>query len=362
MHVEKLPSGKWRAEVRVRGHRRRTAAVDTRNEALQLGAELTLQMGGAPPVTTRVTVGDLVAAHISNVEFSGASPVTGQLYRDVVANVIPNEFLTRPAEDVTPPHLLALYRTLSASFSAHRLRQVHVVLSGAYRAAMGHGLIRSNPTSSARPPRIPESNLTVPSPLEVQRLIAAASNDQHRLFLHLAAATGARRGELAGLRWSALDLARAQIAIEWSLVEADHTLTERRTKTGCRGWREFSLDPTSVHLLQAWRRRQVAAAVRSGMGDPIWPFGKHAGSEPVKPHSLTTTFMRTRTASGLSGFRLHDLRHFNATQLLAAGVDIRIVSYRLGHRSIQTTIDRYGHWIPGTDTAAAGLIGDIVTG
>lgn len=88
--------------------------------------------------------------------------------------------------------------------------------------------------------------------------------------------------------------------------------------------------------------------------------GKSAGTEPVKPKHLTRTFGRIRNAAGVTGVRLHDLRHFNATQLLANAVPPDIVAYRLGHASIKTTIDTYRSWIPGTDHGAADTIAAIL--
>jgi integrase len=75
---------------------------------------------------------------------------------------------------------------------------------------------------------------------------------------------------------------------------------------------------------------------------------------------VTQTFIRARKSAGLDHFRLHDLRHFMATQMLSAGVAIRVVSARLAHARASTTLNVYAHAIPGADVEAAEFISNLV--
>jgi hypothetical protein len=79
------------------------------------------------------------------------------------------------------------------------------------------------------------------------------------------------------------------------------------------------------------------------------------GSEPWYPDSMSRSFERLCAAEGLTGVRLHDLRHFVATQLLNAGVDVRTVAGRLGHRNAATTLNVYAHFLEDSDRAAADI-------
>src|SRR5262249_30485187 len=74
------------------------------------------------------------------------------------------------------------------------------------------------------------------------------------------------------------------------------------------------------------------------------------------PDSITRAFRRTCRRAGLNGVRLHDLRHYVATQLLVGGVDVRTVAGRLGHRDAATTLNVYAHFLEEADRGAADLL------
>jgi integrase len=80
------------------------------------------------------------------------------------------------------------------------------------------------------------------------------------------------------------------------------------------------------------------------------------GKKPWLPNRATKTFTRSRKAAGLSHFRLHDLRHFMATQMLDAGVPVMVVAARLAHARASTTLNVYAHAIPGSDQSAAEVL------
>jgi integrase len=78
-----------------------------------------------------------------------------------------------------------------------------------------------------------------------------------------------------------------------------------------------------------------------------------AGLRPWLPNFVTKRFISVRRAAGLGHFRLHDLRHFMATQMLDAGVPVPIVAARLCHARASTTLNVYAHAVPGGDRSAA---------
>ena len=86
------------------------------------------------------------------------------------------------------------------------------------------------------------------------------------------------------------------------------------------------------------------------------------GSKPFRPDNVTGFFVRVRDSLGLTNVRLHDLRHFTATQLIGANVDIRTVAGRLGHADPSVTLRVYSHVIEERDRAAAEVMGRVLTG
>jgi integrase len=83
------------------------------------------------------------------------------------------------------------------------------------------------------------------------------------------------------------------------------------------------------------------------------------GSTPWHPDSTSRAFRKICEQVGITGIRLHDLRHYVATRLLTAGVDVRTVAGRLGHRNPSTTLNVYSHFVPETDQKAAETLGRI---
>ena len=171
----------------------------------------------------------------------------------------------------------------------------------------------------------------------------------HCIYLTLAAMTGARRGQLLALRWSDVDLEGGSLSIQRSLVEGPEGPMLVPTKTR-RSYR-VALDAASVELLERHRERLNGGDQRF---QDRFVFSVDAeGERPWLPNFVTKRFIKVRRAAGLGHFRLHDLRHFMATQMLDAGVPVPIVAARLCHARASTTLNVYAHAVPGGDRRAA---------
>jgi integrase len=244
------------------------------------------------------------------------------------------------------------------------VRQTHAIIRRALQQGVRWGWIASNPAALASPPRVQVPQLSTPNPVEVIRLIELASSDDADFgcFLHVAATTGARRGELCALRGQNVDLESATMTINRSVVEGMHNvLVEKDTKT--HGSRCIALDANTVATLRAQRQRMASRALACGVGlaDDAYVFSRDPnGRRPWVPNDVTKGFIRVRNSAGLSKVRLHDLRHFTATRLLAAGVPVRTVSGRLGHANAATTLGVYAHFVEESDRDAADKLGDLL--
>ena len=85
-----------------------------------------------------------------------------------------------------------------------------------------------------------------------------------------------------------------------------------------------------------------------------------SGERPWRPDMVTGRWTRLRKEIGLSHVRLHDLRHFVATELLTAGIDLRTVANRLGHARTSTTLDIYWGFVPARDRDAADHLDSVL--
>ena len=183
-------------------------------------------------------------------------------------------------------------------------------------------------------------------------------------LIRLAAISGARRGELCALRWSDFDLKGGWLTIARSLSggRAD-ALVEKDTKTHAK--RRVSLDAETRSSLEAHRRTCEHRARACDVELPPTAFvfsDMPDGSAPWRPSRVTLAFRRISTRLGVGGVRFHDLRHFAATQLLAAGVPVKTVSARLGHANASTTLNIYAHRLEAADEEAANVLAGLLDG
>jgi integrase len=173
----------------------------------------------------------------------------------------------------------------------------------------------------------------------------------------LAADTGARRGELCALRWRHLDEDAGTLRIEAAIGETK-VVYEKDTKT--HQHRTVTLSSFALDWLLDHRDRHAKACALCGMElseDAYVLAPEPGGLKPMHPSSATRAFSRLRNRMDLpSWIHLHGLRHLQVTQLLDAGVPLRSVSGRVGHRNPSTTTNIYAHWIQESDVRSAEVL------
>ncbi len=182
------------------------------------------------------------------------------------------------------------------------------------------------------------------------------------LLIWLTMVTGSRRGEISALRWQHLDFTRGLVLIRRSNAHPKAGVKEKETKT--RQQRHVALDPQTIELLLAHRSRceQRCADLLCELEPTAYLFSPAPdGSAPWPPRALTQRYGRLARRLKLRSTRLHSLRHYSATELIAAGVDIRTVAGRLGHGSGgATTLKIYAAWVDEAGQRAAGAMASIM--
>jgi integrase len=351
VHIRKHKDG-WRVIVQHRGVKR-SEVTATRRDAQRRGAEMQLEFGQQTVTATTATLQDLIAMHIAaSTEWA----VTTRTDYGHIANRLPEWMTGWRVVDVTVHMLDGAYQRLTADgWTPSRVRKLHTLLSTSFDRAQRYGWIRTNPTRGVRKPKEPATHLTVPDPQDVRRLLGAADITLGAALRFLAT-TGVRRGELCALQWDDVDLEAGAVTIRRSVTttKADpHHVTAG--KTGAKGHRVIGIGHDLIISLQAHRVAQAERMLAIGSPRPSWVF-THDGFNPWRTDYLTREFIRLRRRIGIEGIRLHDLRHFVATELLGSGVDIRTVSGRLGHARASTTLDKYAAFLPARDREAADII------
>ena len=234
------------------------------------------------------------------------------------------------------------------------IRQIHFILSGAFKRAVRWRWVSLNPMAQAEPPA-PKPNPRPPSANEAAAIRNDAWNDPDwGTFVWLAMTTGARRGELCALRWSQVNLDTGVLEVARSIAQDSSRAWEKATKTHQK--RRIALDPETVAVLREHKDRCALRADVLGfdLADRAYVFSLDPGNGThLRPDSVSQRYGKLAARLGIDT-HLHNLRHYSATELIAAGVDVRTVAGRLGHGGGGTTTLRvYSAWVSESDQRAS---------
>jgi integrase len=226
-----------------------------------------------------------------------------------------------------------------AALSAWTVRHCHTLVCALLTAAVDWDWI-SGPHAGKRCKAPAPPSRTVPRAPKadtVKALLASLQGDL-AVFARLAAVTGARRSELAALRWSDLDLETGRVSISAAVkVSKDRALSIGETKTHAA--RTVVADKETVELLrklQVARKRDALACGQTLSGSWFVFAADVDGKTPVHPDVWSSRWRRAVEAAGTKGIRLHDLRHFCAVEV-ASGLGLKASQDQLGHSRLSTT-------------------------
>jgi integrase len=282
---------------------------------------------------------------------------------------------------VRPSTITKLYRDLLTGgghdgqpLAVPTVTHLHAVLRKAFRdAVIVDELIASNPVERAKRPRARTHEPgTVWTVTQLRAFLDTARGHRLFAFFHLAAYTGARRGELLNLQWSAVDLDGKKITITGSTAVIGGERVTGTTKSGRT--RVVSIDDATVAVLRQHKADQAADQLRVG---DSWRGTKDSHvfttswGEPIYPDTVTSLMTKLirahnkpehgpRPKTQLPHARLHYLRHLHATTLLLSGVPVHVVAARLGHADPAITLRVYAHVIRSAEAAAADIFAQAV--
>jgi integrase len=257
---------------------------------------------------------------------------------DLAAGSVP--FTDLPLRSLRRSHVESWVKAMTtrglAPGTVHtRVQNVRAVLRG----AVADRLISREPFDGVTLPRRrrAEAAMRVPMPTEVGALLEAADGP-FRAFLGLCAFAGLRLGETAGAQVGDVDFLRRTLTVSRQVQRAGGGAVDvRAPKHGSE--RTVFLAPSLVDMLAGHVRDHCGGESHS------WLFPTMDGG-PITANTVGPRWRATLARSGVSGVRLHDLRHFYASGLIAAGCDVVAVQRALGHASATTTLSTYSHLWP----------------
>lgn len=276
-------------------------------------------------------------------------------------------------EDIKPLHIVDFLEKLShdggrgdgraGGLASGTVEINHRILKNIFSRAVDWKIIKNNPAAAVQKPKVNHKVIIPYDEQEVRALLLALEREPYhwRMMVTLALTTGMRGGELLGLEWKHIDWKTGVLDVSQTMVHAlkgEIIVKEPKTKNSKR---KISL-PVSV-LEELREYYAYRAKERDKLGDAWngkdregreWHFVFcHADGSPFHHERPYLWFRGFIKKHGLRYIRFHDLRHTAATLLINQGVHAKLISERLGHGNITTTMNIYGHALQSADQAAA---------
>ena len=311
--------------------------------------------------TSKTTVAEYLRRWLQEYVRPNLSPRGFERYESIARVHLIPDLGSIALTQLRPEHLQRHYASkLSSGLSPRSVRYQHVVLHKALQTAMKWGLVARNVADGVDVPHARQAEMQTWDEYEVARFLEAARDSPYYVLFHTALFTGMRRSELLALQWRDIDF--HQIHVSRSLHQLrDRTYVFTQPKSA-RSRRTIALSPSSVFTLRDHKDRQEG--IRTMLGVPLKSedlvFSTLEG-RPLRPNTVSRAWTVLASHAGVRVIRLHDSRHTHASLMLKQGVHPKIVQERLGHASVQITLDTYSHVAPGLQEAAAESFDKLVS-
>ena len=358
-HIRKRGGRSWAAVVDIghdpsTGKRRQKweTVKGTKRDAERRLAEIIHDLNtGGYVEPSRLTLSDYLEEWMADYVTGSVRARTAQGYRTIVERLkhsLGNVRLTRlNAQDVQRYYTALLHEGLATQTVLHH----HRVLRQAIGQAVKWELLPKNVMERVTPPKLVKPELRILKMPEAQRLFQVAKDTDFEVAIHLAIHTGLRRSELCGLFWSDVDLEARTLTVVRTIVSLKGDpahISEPKSRASRRVVAFW--DETAALLQERWDALEKTESVLQTQ-----VCARRDGTRML-PDFLSKGYKSMAESCGITDVRLHDLRHTHASILLCSGVPIHVVQARMGHESIQTTVDIYGHLLPASDAEAGRVL------
>ena len=335
--ITKRANGKWRARYRDDAGNERARHFDRKIDAQRWLDEISASV-------LTGTYADPQAGTVTFAAFFGEwsarqiwAPGT-VLAMSLAARSVP--FASKPMKDVRHAEVESWIKAMHASgLAPGTIKTRYVNVRSVFRAAVKDRVIGSDPTDGVRLPRgrRADAAMSIPTPEEVGQLMVAADK-QFQPFIALCAFAGLRLGEAAGVQLGDVDFLRKTLKVSRQVQRVNGgAIDVRAPKYGSE--RVVYLADSLIDLLAEH------VTTHGTTGQDRWLFIGD-GHDPPHQNTVGYWWRKTLRDAGLTGIKLHDLRHFYASGLIAAGCDVVTVQRSLGHSKATTTLNTYAHLWP----------------
>ncbi len=303
----------------------------------------------------KVTLGEFLERWLKDHARPNLSPRGYERYESIVRIHLIPDLGSIPLTQLRPEHLQKHYTAkLNDGLSARTVRYHHVVIHVALQTAFKWGLVSRNVAGAVDPPRTRRTEMQTWNENDITCFLKTARSTPYYAVFYLALFTGMRRSELLALRWQDVDFIFSQVYVSRSLHhmrDGSYIFTQPKSD---KSRRTIALSPSAILMLKDHREMQESQRIMLGLllTDSDLIFSTVEG-KPLRPNTVSRAWAMLAVRCGLKVIRFHDARHSHASLMLKQGIHPKIVQERLGHASIQITLDTYSHVAPGLQAAAA---------
>ncbi|MGX9932000.1 site-specific integrase [Virgibacillus salarius] len=257
--------------------------------------------------------------------------------------------------DLNPRQVQNFYDSLlDHKLSERSVHHIHRILSNALDYGARLGDLSKNVAKAAEPARVRKKEMKYWSIESLSKFINDTRTEQFYIAWYIASFTGMRQGEVLGLKWDCVDFSNKMIYVKRSLKRSEENNYHIADLKNNSSYRSISISDSDVFELKKHLNEQKRIKMNAGDSyiDNNLVVATSIGTH-VLPSNLGRAFRRSIKQSKLNKIRFHDLRHTHASMLFVLGVHPKIVQERLGHSSIQVTLDTYSHMLPNMQEAVA---------
>ncbi|SFX82339.1 Site-specific recombinase XerD [Thermoactinomyces sp. DSM 45891] len=308
---------------------------------------ITLLENGGYVHPSKTTLGEYLIEYMENHSKHEIRASSFQTQMIILKKRIIPAIGTIKLQKLTPLIIQKFYtEILEQGFKATYVKSMHAILKKALKRAFEWGMIEKDIASLIKSPRIPSPETTIWTRDEMNKFLSIAKERKLYVVYVLAIYTGMRKGEILALKWKDCDLDQREVTINKTLTLVDYQLAFDDPKT-TRSKRIISLPEFAATCLKRHKAQQNQDKLKMGTGykENDLVVATNEGN-PLYPTSINADFNSIIKNTFLPKIRFHDLRHSHATLLLQMGENPKVVSERLGHAHIGTTLGTYSHILP----------------
>ncbi len=257
-------------------------------------------------------------------------------------------------QELRPRHIQRFVNELNENNAERSTISSYIAaLKAAFNQAIKWQIVNNNPCCGVSMPKSTSVKLNILMPNQMQDLLSVSKDHVLYPVILLGLMCGMRRGEILGLTWKDIDLSIGKIYIQNSMVQAGEDIIYKDTKTSS-GRRQIDISKKLTNFLISTKQKQLENKSLFGNKYIDNDFVcKRMDGSLFRPDYIPKAFKKLLREAGLPEISFHDLRHTHASMLLLAGENPKVVQERLGHSSIQVTLDTYSHLMPSMQKSAA---------